>query len=301
MKIKAWIQAFRLRTLPLAFSCIFMAAFLAAAQGHFDGWIFGLSLLTTLFLQILSNLANDYGDAASGIDTSEHRTGPKRTVSAGLITKQEMKNGLVICSLLSLVSGVLLIFIAFGDRWVEVIVFLILGLGAIAASIKYTVGKKPYGYAGWGDFFVLVFFGLVGVGGSYFLYTSSLNYWMLLPAISCGLFAVGVLNVNNIRDIESDRISGKYSIPVRLGRKRAIIYHWLILSLGLAAALLYVYAMGPYPSGYLFVLSVPLFLINARAVKVKTTSEQLDPYLKQLALSTLAFVVLFGLGQVLGS
>lgn len=296
---KAWIQAYRLRTLPLAFSCIFMGAFLAAADERFNGWILLLSLLTTLFLQVLSNLANDYGDAASGVD-SEKRTGPKRMVSSGKITKKEMKNALVVFSFLSLLSGVLLIFVSFRDQWGAVLVFLLLGFGAIAAAIKYTVGKRPYGYAGWGDLFVLLFFGLVGVGGSYFLYTQTLNYWILLPAISCGLFAVGVLNVNNIRDIESDKVAGKFSIPVRLGRPRAIIYHWLILTLGLSAALIYVYVQGPAPVGYIFLLSAPLFFINARAVKVKTTSEKLDPYLKQLALSTLAFVILFGIGQLLG-
>lgn len=298
MKIRAWFQAFRLRTLPLAFSCIFMGAFLAASAGVFNGWIFGLSLLTTLFLQVLSNLANDYGDAASGVDSSA-RSGPKRTVSSGLITRREMKNGLIVFSVLSLLSGVLLIFTAFSDQWVLVLVFLILGLGAIAAAIKYTVGKKPYGYAGWGDFFVLVFFGLVGVGGSYFLYSQSLSYWIILPALSCGLLAVGVLNVNNIRDIESDKQAGKLSIPVRIGRKRAIIYHWLILVLGLSAAVVYVIVHGPVPGGYLFLLTLPLFYINARAVKVKEHAAELDPFLRQLALSTLIFVVLFGIGQLI--
>jgi 1,4-dihydroxy-2-naphthoate octaprenyltransferase len=295
--IKTWIQAFRLRTLPLAFSCILMAAFLAEMDGVFSNQILIWSLITTLFLQVLSNLANDYGDAGSGVD-GDHREGPKRTVSSGLITKKAMKNALIIFSLLSLISGIYLIVLAFGEDWHKAGIFLLLGLGAIAAAIKYTVGKNPYGYAGMGDFFVLVFFGIVGVGGSYYLYAQSLDWLILLPSVSSGLLAVGVLNVNNIRDIESDRQSGKYSIPVRIGRENAIIYHWVILIVAVVSSVIFVALKGSGWFGYLFLLSAPLLFINARAVKNKTTSAELDPYLKQLALSTLLFVILFGVGQV---
>lgn len=296
--VKAWIQAFRLRTLPLAFSCIFMGAILANSAGAFSVSIFIWSLITTLFLQILSNLANDYGDADSGVDGT-HRQGPKRMVSSGVITKSTMKKALIIFSLLSLLSGLYLIFLAFGENWQQVLVFLIIGLGAIAAAIKYTVGKRPYGYAGFGDLFVLIFFGWVGVLGSYFLYTQDIDLLILLPATSCGLLAVGVLNVNNIRDIESDRQSGKHSIPVRLGREKAVVYHWFILSASLISAVLYVVLSHSGIFAYLFLLTSPLIFINARAVKVKQTSQELDPFLKQLALSTLLFVILFGLGQFL--
>ncbi|WP_421877203.1 1,4-dihydroxy-2-naphthoate polyprenyltransferase [Marinoscillum sp.] len=298
MKIKAWIQAFRLRTLPLAFSCIFMGAFTAGIDGYFQADILTWSLITTLFLQILSNLANDYGDASSGVD-GDHRTGPKRTVSSGLITKGQMKNALITFSLLSLGSGLYLVWLSFGDQWAKVLVFIALGLGAIAAAIKYTVGSRPYGYAGLGDFFVLVFFGLVGVGGNYFLYTSTLDAWVLLPALSCGFLAVGVLNVNNIRDIESDKASGKYSIPVRIGRKNAVYYHWFLIGGAIAAMLGFCLLKDLGAGAYLFLLVTPILFFNARAVKIKQTSEGLDPYLKQLALTTLLFVLLFGFGEQL--
>ena len=298
MNIKAWIQAFRLRTLPLAFSCIFMGAFTAGIDGYFDGVILTWSLITTLFLQILSNLANDYGDASSGVD-GEQRTGPKRTVSSGLITKGQMKKALYVFSFLSLASGIYLIWLSFGHQWTKVLVFLVLGLGAIAAAIKYTVGKRPYGYVGLGDFFVLIFFGLVGVGGNYFLYANALDRLVVLPALSCGFLAVGVLNVNNIRDIESDKASGKSSIPVRIGRQKAILYHWFLIIGSVVTMLAYCVIKDLSVGAYLFLLVSPMLFFNARAVKIKTTSEGLDPYLKQLALTTLLFVLLFGIGELL--
>lgn len=296
--VKAWIQAFRLRTLPLAFSCILMGAFLAEMADAFRWSVFVWSLVTTLFLQVLSNLANDYGDAGSGVD-GEQRTGPSRTVSAGLITQSAMKRALIIFSLLSLCSGLYLLFLALGSNWPQILIFLLIGLGAIAAAIKYTVGRNPYGYAGFGDIFVLIFFGIVGVGGSYFLHAQTLQWPVLLPALSCGLLAVGVLNVNNIRDIESDRASGKFSIPVRIGRQNAVIYHWVLLTLAVVFSVWYVSLWSPALSSYLFLLITPLLYINARAVKVKSSAEGLDPYLKQLALTTLFFVLLFGMGQII--
>ena len=275
-----------------------MGAFTAGIDGYFDGVILTWGLITTLFLQILSNLANDYGDASSGVD-GEHRTGPKRTVSSGLITKEQMKKALYVFSFLSLASGLYLIWLSFGDQWTKVLVFLVLGLGAIAAAIKYTVGKRPYGYVGLGDFFVLLFFGLVGVGGNYFLYANSLDPMVVLPALSCGFLAVGVLNVNNIRDIESDKASGKSSIPVRIGRQKAILYHWFLIIGSVVTMLAYCVIKDLSPGAYLFLLVSPMLFFNARAVKIKTTSEGLDPYLKQLALTTLLFVLLFGLGELL--
>ncbi len=298
MKIKAWIQAFRFRTLPLAFSCIFMGAFTARIDGHFNIEILVWSLVTTLFLQILSNLANDYGDASSGVD-GDQRTGPKRTVSSGLITKQEMKNALVIFSLLSFASGLYLIWLAFGDQWTNILIYLFLGLGAIAAAIKYTVGKRPYGYVGLGDVFVLVFFGFVGVAGNYFLYVNALEFSVIFPALSCGFLAVGVLNVNNIRDIESDKASGKFSIPVRIGRKKAVYYHWFLISASIVSMIAYCVMKDLGVGAYLFLMVSPMLFFNARAVKVKETSAGLDPYLKQLALTTLLFVLLFGFGELL--
>ncbi len=292
-KAKAWIQAFRLRTLPLAFSSILLGAFLAIGNNVFDGIILTLSLLTTLFLQVLSNLANDYGDAQSGVDGAD-REGPSRTVQSGLITKQEMKAGLIICSILAFVSGISLIIYAFPGNWELSLIFILLGLAAIAAAIKYTVGKNPYGYAGFGDLFVLIFFGYVGVLGSYFLYAGTLDLLMSLPATTCGLFSVAVLNVNNIRDIESDKISGKNSIPVRLGRSKAVLYHWFILILGITTAVIFAFQSGFTDFDWIFLIVLPLVFLNARAVYIKRTAKELDPFLKQMALTTLLFVLLFG-------
>lgn len=296
--IKVWIEAFRLRTLPLAFSSIFMGAFLAEVYSVFRWDILVWSMLTTLFLQVLSNLANDYGDAQSGVDGAD-RKGPSRAVSSGLISREAMKRALIIASLLSLVSGIYLIWLAFGNQLTEVLIFLALGLGAIAAAINYTVGKRPYGYAGFGDFFVLVFFGIVGVAGSFYLYAVTFYPIILLPAFSCGFLSVGVLNVNNIRDIESDRKNGKNSIPVRLGRVKAVWYHWALLVAAMLASVVYVVLTGGHWFGYGFLLITPLLVSNIIAVNTKTSANKLDPYLKQLALITLLFVILFGLGQIL--
>ena len=297
--IKTWVQAFRLRTLPLAFSCILMGGFLAIGQQVFNGTILGLSLLTTLFLQVLSNLANDYGDSVSGVDSAE-RQGPSRTVQSGQISLAAMKRALIICGILSFLSGLLLLVVAFRDAWYLAGIFLLIGLGAIWAAIRYTVGKTPYGYQGLGDLFVLIFFGLVGVCGSYFLYSQTFQWITILPAISCGLFAVGVLNVNNIRDIESDTNAGKKSIPVRIGRQKARVYHLLIIGIAWAAMITYssVTWSGSWLQG-LYVLSLPLFIINVKAVFQQEEAQKLDPFLKQLAISTLLFVLLFGIGQML--
>jgi 1,4-dihydroxy-2-naphthoate octaprenyltransferase len=291
--VRHWISAFRLRTLPLAFSSIFMGTFLAVKDGFFDPVILLLTLLTTLFLQVLSNLANDYGDAHSGVD-SEIRVGPSRTVQSGLISKAAMKKALVLFVLLSLISGLSLLLYVFLDQWRILLTFLSVGIAAIWAAIKYTVGTRPYGYAGLGDLFVLLFFGFVGVIGTYYLFARQFDALILLPALSSGLLAVGVLNVNNIRDIESDAASGKRSIPVRLGKEKAVIYHMLLLSNALAAAFVYGWSNDLPVWGFGFLILTPFFLINAKAAN-QLEGKALDPYLKQLAISSLLFSLLFGI------
>jgi len=295
--MKAWISAFRLRTLPLSLSCIGMAAFLAAAAGKFNGLLFGLCCLTTIFLQILSNLANDYVDSINGADHIG-RKGPQRAVQSGAISASQMRNAVLLFSVLCLLSGIGLLLIAFGLDWNALLFFLVLGLLCIAAAIAYTVGRKPYGYAGLGDLSVLIFFGLVGVMGSLYLFTRRFEYTDLLPALSCGFFSIAVLNVNNIRDIESDRQAGKFSIPVRIGRERAITYHWFLLTAGTLSAVVYTVVCYESPWQFLFLPTVALFVRNGVAVST-LPSEKLDPYLKQMALSTLLFVVSFGVGLLL--
>lgn len=296
--MKNWLAAFRLRTLPLAMASIGMGAFLAAASGAFNPMIFGLCALTTILLQVLSNLANDYGDSIHGADNVE-RQGPSRAVQSGAISKEAMKRAIIIFVLLSLASGIGLIYVAFG--WLTFNFLLFLGIGALAivAAITYTAGYRPYGYAGLGDISVLIFFGFVAVMGSAYLYEGALNWDYLLPAISIGLFSVAVLNVNNIRDIESDVKAGKRSIPVRIGRTAAVRYHWFLLFVGTSTSVLYVLLNFDVYTEFLFILSVPLLIVNASAVKNKKTAAELDPFLKQMALSTLLFVVLFGVGYLL--
>ena len=297
--MKSWIAAARPRTLPLALASIILGSFLAAASHRFSWKIAVLAALTTIFLQILSNFANDYGDAVSGKDT-ERRVGPRRAVATGDITKESMLRGIIITAVLSFVSGIWLLVVAFFQ--VEPTLFwgfLGLGLLSIGAAIGYTNGKRPYGYAGFGDIAVLIFFGWVGVLGTYFLHTLSFNFLLLLPATSVGLFATGVLNVNNIRDIETDTMTGKRSIPARLGLPLAIRYHWGLLLTGMACAVAYSFLTNTPLSGYLYVLSFPLFILNGRAVATHKHPAELNARLGQLALSTLLFVVLFGLGQVL--
>jgi 1,4-dihydroxy-2-naphthoate octaprenyltransferase len=289
-----WLSAARPRTLPLALSSIFLGSFLSWKAGKADWLIFGLCCLTTIILQVLSNFANDYGDTQNGADSAD-RKGPDRAVQAGLITPSQMFNAILLFGALALISGISLLYFSFRNASSqEFFGFLGLGLLCIVAAYTYTAGKKPYGYAGLGDVSVLIFFGLVGVLGSNYLFTKTFSPINILPALSCGLFATGVLNVNNIRDIESDTKAGKKTVPSRIGRKKAIAYHWLLLIGGMFSALAYNVLSGDH--AYWYVLTFPLFILNG--VKV-TRLENPDPMLKQLALSTLLFAVLFGLSGIL--
>ena len=295
-----WISAFRPRTLPLALASILTGAFLAKSAGQLNGLVVALAALTTILLQVLSNLANDYGDSQNGAD-SVHREGPQRAVQSGAITPSQMKRGMWICGLLALGSGLALLWVALGAAGLGLfLAFLALGLAAIWAAVNYTAGSNPYGYAGFGDISVFLFFGIVGVCGTYFLQTRTLPLAVLLPAAALGCFATAVLNVNNIRDIKSDVLAGKITIPVRLGPIHARRYHWLLLILGVGCATVFVALTYHSPWQWLFALATPLFAFNAIQIWQRQESMQIDPLLKQMALSTLVFTLLFGVGQVLG-
>jgi 1,4-dihydroxy-2-naphthoate octaprenyltransferase len=295
--IKAWISAFRLRTLPLALSSVGLGAFLASSEGKFDVSVCILSVLTTLFLQILSNLANDYGDSIHGADKAENgRKGPERAVQSGAISLASMKNAMILVGAFSLISGLALLYVSFQHIDLMFVGYFVLGLLAIGAAIKYTAGSNPYGYAGLGDLSVFIFFGLVGVMGSYFLYNQEFVWLNVLPAITVGLFSTAVLNVNNMRDIESDTKAGKRSIPVRIGRNAGAFYHAFLVLGGIISALVFVYFKGFSANHLLWLLGVPLTLINVRAVFAYSDPKKLDPFLKQMALSTLVFVLLLGIG-----
>ncbi|MFN2396069.1 MAG: 1,4-dihydroxy-2-naphthoate polyprenyltransferase [Bacteroidales bacterium] len=296
---KAWIEAARLKTLPLAVSSPLMGSFLAWSEGSFHWNIFILATITTLLLQILSNLANDYGDFTSGAD-NEERVGPRRLVQSGLISPAQMKKGIIINIILALISGLLLIWFGAGGKDTFIIlVFLVLGIAAIVAAIKYTVGKNPYGYRGLGDLSVFLFFGLIGVLGTHFLHTGTFNPWHALPATAIGLLSAGVLNLNNLRDYESDKKAHKRTLVVWLGNQRAKYYH---LSLIVISAILGpLYVIFNYHSAYqfLFILAFPLFFRNAIAVFRYNDPMELYPELKRLALATLVFVVTFGIGMII--
>jgi len=287
-----WLKAFRLRTLPLALSSIGMGAFLAAWKGYMDFGILSLCIITTVFLQVLSNLANDLGDSIHGAD-HDQRKGPQRAVQSGAISIPSMKRAVIIFIVLSLISGIALLVYTFSNDLGSILSFLGIGLLSILAAIAYTVGKKPYGYAGLGDIAVLIFFGLVGVLGSYYLFTKSLSWDLILPAMSSGLLAVAVLNVNNIRDIESDIIAGKRSIPVRIGKANAVFYHWILLVTSNLSALLFSILHYSNVWQFIYLLLLPVFFLTGRGV---AKNEYIDPYLKRTALTAFFFVILFGIG-----
>lgn len=296
--LKSWIESFRLHTLPLSLSTILMGSFLAYFHKAFNFSVFVLAMLTTLFLQILSNLANDYGDAVKGVD-NEHRIGPKRGLQAGAITPRQMRIAIVVLIVLSLICGILLI--AEGTRGIRIsygVIFFVLGLGAIAAAVKYTMGKNPYGYKGLGDFFVFLFFGLVGVMGTYFLHTHTLTAAEFLPAVSMGCFSAGVLNLNNLRDRENDAAHGKHTLVVKLGLQNAKVYHALLLTAGMIAAVVYTWLSNASLMKWIYLLSFAGIIRSILVVQKNKQPEALYPELKRLSISTLAFSILFGVGLV---
>ncbi len=294
-----WISAARPRTLALAIASVGMGVFMAATAVQLDGPIVLLTFLTAILLQVLSNLANDYGDSVHGADHAG-RSGPSRAVQSGRVSIRSMKRAIVLVTLLTLLSGVALLWMALGAvGFIVLLAFGSLGLLAIWAAVSYTSGGLAYGYVGLGDLAVFLFFGWLGVLGSYYLQTRVLHPDLFLLATSCGLFTVAVLNVNNIRDINSDKLAGKQSIPVRLGVDRARKYHWLLIVGGLMTAFAYVALVFQSPWQLLFIISIPLFVRNGKAVSSKPPTE-LDPFLRQLSLTTLLFVMTFGVGQIIG-
>jgi len=293
-KIKAWIISLRLRTLPLALSTIFMGSFLAAGENLFNIHVLIWASLTTLFLQILSNLANDYGDARSGADNDD-RQGPRRMIQSGKISLKQMKKAVIITSALALVSGSTLIIVSLDGHHLVAFIFFIMGIAAIAAAIRYTVGKNPYGYRGLGDLYVFIFFGIMGVGGTFFLHTGTWQWPVLLPAIAIGLFSTGVLNLNNIRDIESDRKIGKKTLPVLMGREKAAVYHLALLTAGWIMIMMWTVFHAPQTKGWLLLLTLPVFIKNSiAAFRDEQPAYKLDKELRNLSLGTLLVVLLYG-------
>ncbi len=296
---RIWIKAFRLRTLPLAMSATILGSFLGYAENQFKWGVFIFGSLTTLFLQVLSNLANDYGDAKKGTD-NENRLGPLRVTQSGLVSPKQIRAMIGFFVFLSLVSGSLLIW--FGLRGGDLMVysiFFILGFSAIFAAIKYTMGKRPYGYVGFGDIMVFIYFGILGVAGTYFLHTQSLHLTILLPASSVGLFSAGVLNLNNLRDHENDAANGKNTLVVRMGVPWAKTYHVILLLSALVLAVLYTILHFNSYYQLIFLLPLPLLISDINKVITNTVPVELNAELKKLAMATLLFSLSFGLGLIL--
>nr|WP_288931416.1 1,4-dihydroxy-2-naphthoate octaprenyltransferase [uncultured Allomuricauda sp.] len=290
---KAWIQAARLRTLPLSLSGIIVGTALAISEGQFEVHIFVLALLTTVGFQVTSNFANDYGDGVKGTD-NEDRIGPARALQSGSITRKSLKTGIIISILISMAIALTLIYLAFGEENLTyILVFFALGLLSIWAAIKYTVGSNAYGYRGMGDLFVFLFFGLLGVLGSMFLYTKTLGWTSLLPAISIGLLCVAVLNLNNLRDMVSDKKHGKITMVVSMGFENGKRYHFLLIFGALICFSLFVWIESfDWRYSFFMLAFVPL-LIHLRKVMMTKNPASLDTELKKVALSTFLLAILF--------
>ncbi len=291
---KLWLKAARLRTLPLAAGGILLGSFLAAYEFSFSWPVFILALVTAVLLQILSNLANDYGDFQKGTDTAAERT--DRALASGNISLESMKKALWMVGLLTLSCGLALLFVAFKSVDLNFLVWLIIGLVSIAAALKYTVGKNAYGYLGLGDLFVLIFFGPVAVAGTYFLMAHQMpdNIWV--PAIAFGLLCVAVLNINNLRDIESDKAAGKKTLVVRLGFKKAIWYQYLLQNLAMVLFILFARVTH---SQYDYILTIfagtAYDIITYKLSKQPAGRESYNKALKQVSLINLLFVIALGI------
>ncbi|QNK78047.1 1,4-dihydroxy-2-naphthoate octaprenyltransferase [Winogradskyella undariae] len=298
-KIRPWLSAMRLRTLPLSVSGIILGSCFAYYNGRFNMLIFILALLTTISLQVLSNLANDYGDGVKGTDNDE-RLGPQRAIQSGAITPEQMLEGIKFNIIVVIIAAMLLIWLAFGtDSLLYAILFIALGGLSVYAALNYTMGDSPYGYRALGDVFVFIFFGLVSTIGSYFLYIHTLDHVVILPAIALGLLSVGVLNLNNMRDIKSDTNAGKITLAIKLGKEGAKKYHFALI-VG-AMLLIVVFSILYYvvPYNFIYIIGFIPLIIHLKKVKAAQNADDFDSQLKVVALSTFLIAILLGVGYIL--
>ena len=294
-KFKIWLEAARLRTLPLSLSGIIVGNGLAYKSDRFSLVILFLSLATTIAFQVLSNFANDYGDGVKGTD-NESRIGPARVLQQGLLTREELKRGIQFCAVVSLLFAFALIYVAFGTSdLLYSLIFILLGIASVISAIKYTVGTSAYGYRALGDLFVFLFFGGVSVLGSYFLQVHEFQIELILPATALGLLSVGVLNLNNMRDMHTDKQVNKITMAVLLGASLSKAYHAFLLTGAILTTVFYI-KMDIQPA-YLFMIAVLPMMIHLRRVLGYTDPKKFDPELKRLALCTFLFAILFAIGQ----
>lgn len=297
--ISIWISTMRLRTLPLSISGIILASCFAAYNGFFDLIVCVLAILTTLSFQILSNLANDYGDGVKGTDNND-RIGPERAIQSGKISPEEMFNAIKINVLISIGLAFFLVFSAFGVKhFFLTIIFFVLGIACIIAAIRYTIGKNAYGYNGLGDLFVFLFFGLISVIGCYVLYAKTIDHVVFLPACTIGLLSAAVLNLNNMRDIVSDEKSQKITLAVKLGVNKAKKYHIMLVILSIILSGLFgiLYYTSPY--NLIFMATYIPLILHIKTVYKNTDCILLDPELKKVALTTVALAILMGIGHLM--
>jgi len=309
LKIKAWIKAFRLRTLPLTLAIILAGTaisiidvYVGPHYGNSSGimWLmpdlttFLLTLLTTLFLQILSNLANDYGDFSKGTDNAD-RVGPERALQGGEITKKEMLSAIIVFAMLSLISGISLLCYVFGKaNLTELFIFTGIGLICIVGAITYTVGKKAYGYHALGDLGVLVFFGGIGIVGSSYLQIRMIDIVTINTAIVYGCWATAVLNLNNMRDVDNDIVHGKKTMAWQLGFKGGKIYQAILILVPYILQYFVVFAYMQSPNALFSVCLLPLSLLLVIKIMKVHQREEFDKFLKFQALLTLGnSIVLF--------
>lgn len=283
--MKQWIAALRLKTLPLALGGIILGSSLNKLS--FRAEVFAYAALTAVLLQILSNLANDYGDHMKGTD--RHRQ--DRQLSDGRISPAAMRTAIIIFVILSLASGILLLNTAFGTEWKHWFIFLGLGILSILAAVAYTVGKKAYGYHGLGDIFVFLFFGLVGILGTAYLYKQVIEPEFWFPAIAYGSLCVGVLNVNNIRDLDKDILTNKITIASKLGKQGAISYQIMLMLIAMIALVLH-----HFVAHYLSlapVLMITLAYSNIKGLREAQTADDHNKLLRNLSLGSLGVAILF--------
>jgi 1,4-dihydroxy-2-naphthoate octaprenyltransferase len=295
--MKTWIGAMRLRTLPLSIAGIITGGVMAYKDSYdtIDHRIFIHAIITALLLQILSNFANDYGDFKKGTD-NDNRKGPQRAVQSGEITAKAMMRAIIVTALLALASGILLLFLAFRDIDFRFIIYFLIGVACIAAALKYTMGKNPYGYMGLGDIFVFVFFGMVSSCGTYFLLTNTFSWDILLPSISIGAWSTAVLNLNNLRDIDNDKASGKITIPVRLGMAKGLVYHYVLIALPFVCNLIYAILNANQLLIFVTLVSLGFAYVLFKPLFNNPDHETLDGLLKKTALFALLFTGLFVVG-----
>ncbi len=287
----------RLRTLPLSLAGIVMGLMLASIEHNVPWYVFVLTILTTVSLQILSNMSNELGDWLNGVDSTE-RQGPNYSLSQGGMTVDNLQSCIRIMELVCCLFGLGMIRASFKTvLCIEGELLVALGALAIWAAMHYTLGNRPYGYRGLGDIFVFIFFGLVPVTGGYFVAAHSIDPTTLLPGAAIGLFSVGVLNVNNIRDMKTDAMN-RVTVPLKLGEKRAKTYHTILICSGWILLLCYSLLKADSLFAYIYIVALPLHIIQVIGVW-KRHDRALDPMLPLLVISTFILAILFGLGLIL--